>query len=221
MNRRAFTLVELCLGMLVTAVLAFAAATFTTAVVSQWSDGNRSQMLDVSLFQARAVVGPIVESARQVAAVYNTPTPAVFLWQNDTLNGPDQKRQFAELALLEYDATTQTIYYYQADASNDLVNNATAMQTVSDADLADPNLMAVFKSQTWLKPKRALLGPGRVIGSSTEVARVTQAVFQPVTSNTLPQLEWSATVARGDATVSFDDTLTLRAPTTVVAGVTP
>ena len=218
MRRSGFTVIELCIGMLITAMVAAATATFTMAVVTQWRDGDHAQILDVSLQQARAVIGPIVQSSRQVAEVIASPTPSVFLWQYDSLGGADQKPQLAEMSLIEYDAATQTIYYYQADSTQDLADNVTATQTLTAADLQNPSTVNVFKSQSWLKPPRALLGPGRVVDSSVETSRVTAAIFQSIVSNGVPQLQWTATITRGNTTADVSDTLTLRAPETIATG---
>jgi type II secretory pathway component PulJ len=63
-SRRAFTLIELCLGMLMTAMIAGGIAAITDVTARQWNDGRQRQLLDVTVQQHRHTTGSIVRAAR-------------------------------------------------------------------------------------------------------------------------------------------------------------
>lgn len=213
-RRRGFTLIELCLAMMITAMVATALTTFAFSMTGYWHETEQRQQLQVSLAQSRSMVAPIFESARGIGCVAVGASPGVFLWQEDTLgDSADQKSQFAEMALVQYDSQTQTIYYYQANKLLNLVGSLTASAELSAADIANPNFIALFKQQNWLLSRRALIGPGREMDSDIAIARVENCVFSEITSGGLPAIQMNATVSRGQERRTLTEVFTVRAPT--------
>ena len=84
-RRHGFTLVELCLGMLITAMVAMSLAGFSLAVTHHWRQDQQSQQLQVAGARSGAMMASIVESARALACVSDDPA-SLFLWQKDAPN---------------------------------------------------------------------------------------------------------------------------------------
>lgn len=211
-RQRAFTLVELCIGMMVMGFVAVVLATFASAMSHQWRYSEGQQHLDVTARQGLRLLRPVVQSSRAIGHIYTTPTAAVFLWQNDKLDRPNIA-QFGEMALIEYDDLSKTIYLYEPDPEFDLELNAMAVEAVTNADMANPTVVELFKAQPWLKPRRAILGPGE---SAAALSRVTSCTFsQPQDSGTggvLPMVALDATLERNGQTLRIRDRIAVRLP---------
>src|SRR3954471_12376899 len=111
-RQRGFTLVELSLGLLATAMVMGALAAFTTFVAKGWQESGGVQSLSLSSAAATLRIQEIVRNARltgqyNAGALDGTSSAAVLLWMDDT--NSDGVIQQNECAMLEYDATTRTI----------------------------------------------------------------------------------------------------------------
>jgi hypothetical protein len=211
---KGFTLVEVCLAMIVTAMIGSALAAFSLAVATQWRQSEQQQYLQVSCHQANGVVGPIVESSRAVGGVVTKYKPGVFLWQSDTYSGAaDNKAQFCEMSLIEYDADLKTLFYYQGTPSTVTLAQTLAYSVLTSLQMEDPEIVELFKLQTaWQKPRRTLLGPGRVVDASLDITRVESAEFTAIHTGDLPAVKMNLTISRGKERVTLTDVYTLRAP---------
>ena len=116
---RGFTVMELCFGMVITALVMAAVATFLMAVSQSWRHSDQVETSTMRAWQATVRLGRAVQDARLIGAYSAgdidaaTPTPAaVLLWAKDT-NG-DGKIQGAECAMIEHDDVQQTLRLYHA-----------------------------------------------------------------------------------------------------------
>lgn len=212
-RRRGFTMIELCLAIAITAMVATALTTFAFSMTQYWRETEDRQQLQVSTAQARNMIAPVFESARGLGCVTNNATPSAFFWLEDTLGGSaDQKTQFGEMALLQYDNATKTIYLYQANTSLNLAGSLTASAVLSSSDMANPNFITLYRQQTWLRTRKAMLGPGREVDSDIDISRVTSCSFALITTGGLPAVQMNATVSRGQEQRTLTEVFTVRAP---------
>jgi hypothetical protein len=199
--------------MLTTAMVAGGIAAITGAAAQQWSDGRERQLLDMTVQQHRHAMGPIIRSARGLGGVVTQYKPAVFFWQADTWGGAaDGNPQFAEMALIEYDASTQSLLYYQADPSKLNASSTYASTVLTTSQMADANMAQYFKEMSWIKPARSLLGPGRALDADIVALRVSAATFAISNSANLQSLTVNLTVDRGSYTKTLNNVYGVRAP---------
>lgn len=120
-RRSGFTLIELCVGMAVTAIVASAVATFSLAVSQNWQVEQHNQRLAIG---AQVIAGRIrstIQSAKLVGgceagSLSVTTDPAgIMLWTSDS-NG-DGLIQGSETAMLYYDPTSQQLRLYSGGPS--------------------------------------------------------------------------------------------------------
>jgi hypothetical protein len=117
--RRAFTFIELCLGLVVTSLVMAAVAAFTLAVSTSWRHSDQAQTTAAHARQMSARLARLVQDARLIGAVQagaidgTPPAPAAaLLWVDDT-NG-DGAIQGAECAMVEHDPVAKVIHVYAA-----------------------------------------------------------------------------------------------------------
>ncbi len=216
MNRRrgGFTFVELCIAMGVMAMIAVALATFATASAQHWKQSEHNQLLQISAQQGGHLTTSIVESSRALASVISDP-PSLFLWLTDSYDGvADAKAQFAEMAVIEYDPQLKTVFLYRADMQLAQTAGGDADDVLTTAEMSKPTYVNLFKTERWLLPRRALIGPGRQVSDALNVTRVESVEFTPITARDLPAVEMNATLSRGAETKALRAVFTVRAPTT-------
>lgn len=116
---RGFTVVELCFGLVITALVMFAVATFVMAVSQSWRHSDEVETAARHAWQATVRLGRTVQDARLIGAFNhgdlsaNTPQPAaVLLWMKDT--NSDGKIQGAECAMIEHDDVQKALRLYPA-----------------------------------------------------------------------------------------------------------
>ncbi len=213
-RRRGLTLVELCLAMIITAMVGVSVVAFTTMTGRAWRESEYTQQLDVSAQQAGGMIAAMVESSRALGAVGASP-PAVFLWLTDSFDGTaDAKAQLAEMALIEYDAALKTVFLYQADLVKAQLLRGDADDVLYNHDISNLDFAALFKTQQgWLAPRRALMGPGRTVDDDQTITRVESATFTRLSTSGLPAVEMNVTLSRGSERRVVRSVLTVRAPT--------
>lgn len=214
-RQHGLTLVELCLAMLITAMVGVSVVAFTTMTGRAWRESEFTQQLDVSAQQAGGMISAIVESSRAMGAVGASP-PGVFLWLTDSFDGsPDAKAQLAEMAWIEYDANLKTIFIYQSDLTKAQLLRGDADDVLTNADMSNLDFASLFKTQrAWLAPRRALIGPGRSVDDDQTVTRVESATFSRLSTGGLPGVQMNVTLSRGTERRVVRSVLILRAPTT-------
>jgi hypothetical protein len=119
MKHRAFTVVEMCFGLLVTSLVMAAVATFLLAVAQSWRYSDQVETTSMHAWQATVRLVRTVQDARLIGAVspgdLGGPTPnpaAVVVWTKDT-NG-DGAIQEAECAMVEHDDVQKVLRLYPA-----------------------------------------------------------------------------------------------------------
>jgi len=109
---RAFTLMELIMGMIVTGLVMSAIAALLSAVAMGWEQNGKSQASSVYRVQTHARIQRILKGVKQLGAVRtgsvngSGPGAGVMVWKSDD-NG-DNKVQFSELALLVHEGAVGT-----------------------------------------------------------------------------------------------------------------
>jgi type II secretory pathway component PulJ len=122
---RGFTFPELCLGLVILALVMGAVAAFTLAMSQSWTHAQETEQVSITARQVTARLTRVVQDAKLIGAVTNGAVnanplipAAVILWVEDT-NG-DGQIQGAECAMFEHDTGTRLLKYYpsgQGDAS--------------------------------------------------------------------------------------------------------
>ena len=140
--RRGFTLVELCMGLVVTMLVAGALSAFAYATGEGWAHSESSQSLFVAGNQVTARIQKIISLSRQVGLVRlgsadgSATGAAIMLWKADTNN--DSKISFSEVALIQHNTSTGELWYYEANpptaaddwlASTNFITNSSAPET--------------------------------------------------------------------------------------------
>jgi type II secretory pathway pseudopilin PulG len=126
---RAFTYVELCLALVVSAIMLSALAAFTLAVGNYWRQSSGTQSAALTANQALMRIQKRLYNAHRLGycRAGNAGSPAaVVYWAADT-NG-DAFMQFTELRVLEHNPTDETIDLYTpvltGGASDDVWSSA-------------------------------------------------------------------------------------------------
>lgn len=148
MNKRAFTVVELCFGLVVTSLVMAAVATFLLAVSQSWRYSDQVETTSMHAWQATVRLVRTVQDARLIGAVSQgdifgtTPNPAaVIVWTADT-NG-DGAIQGAECAMVEHDDVQRVLRLYPAGQGD-------ATTVLSWATFTSPAVLNNFKvGRSW------------------------------------------------------------------------
>lgn len=111
-RHRGFTLVELCLGLIATAMVSCALAAFTMSIAKSWQSTGSAQAASLSSAATTMRIEEIVRNSRltgkyNAGALDGSSSAAVLLWLDDT-NG-DGAIQENECAMLEYDSASRCI----------------------------------------------------------------------------------------------------------------
>jgi hypothetical protein len=113
---RAFTLVELMVGMVVTLLVLSAMSVFLFGVGDVWQQTDPGQSIDMTANRATDRIDHLVRSAMYLDPNFTPGTSdnignpaACMVW---TESNGDGQIQFAEQSLLQYDPSTQTLYEY-------------------------------------------------------------------------------------------------------------
>jgi prepilin-type N-terminal cleavage/methylation domain-containing protein len=140
MRRTGFTLLELLIGMVITALVMTALATVTYAVSVNWRTAELVESSYMAGAQVNARFSQWFRSAANLGATQSgslTPsgsTAAIFFWKGDTTSNSypngDGKIQFNEIALLEHDQASQEVRLYSV---SDWSSWSIAAQTAADA----------------------------------------------------------------------------------------
>jgi hypothetical protein len=123
-SQRGFTVVELCLGLLVTTLVMGALAAFSLAMATAWNHAENTQAVTALGNQAMLRLQSHVRNAKRIG-IYRAGTSngsgagaAVMLWVQDT-NG-DSKIQGSEVAMIEHDTAAHELVIYPASQPDGL-----------------------------------------------------------------------------------------------------
>jgi type II secretory pathway component PulJ len=222
-RRGAFTLLELMLGMLVTALVMTALAALLGAVSQGWQQSGDAQAQSNVVVQTHVRMQRLLKGVRQIGAYRGgsidgtaVEQAAALLWTQDA-NG-DYQIQLSEMALLEAEMSGEvqncTIKYYTlAYPANWTVEqkNTEDGTAVTDAELYDAASIDWFRS----------IVQGSPYGRATVVARnVVGSEFRKTdgTAVTRPTFNYLLNIQRGDAPETEYGSVTVRTPTTLPAG---
>lgn len=224
-RRAGFTVVELCLGMLVTTMVMGAMAAMMLTVAQGWNQTQHTQSVDIKALQLQMRLQRLFQSARYVAqyqtgSLAGTATPAasIFFWAGDNFNGTsDGLIEAAEMALIQHDPTTGSVYLYQSmpisqmSAGQLLAAQATEnFATVSAASAINTFINSPFVVKTTLAgPGANTLSPDntQITGMRIDVQGLTSTAEKPI-------VEFQIAATRGSTTENIYASATLRAPST-------
>jgi hypothetical protein len=165
------TLVEMTMGMIVTAMVIGALGAVWYSVGETWKGSTSSQNVSATSSQAVARMEGMFREVRYVGARTagsldgSLAGASALVWRGDTwnknVNGstkttvPDGIPQVAELLLIEHDPATKRIYYYECipQASMNASQLTRASQDVTGAELDSAAMAASFKASDLVKQK--------------------------------------------------------------------
>lgn len=197
MTVRGLTLVEMCLGMAITAMTGLAIFALASVTARTWQATENGQSLDISARQAGTILSGIIEPSQALGLV-DPSRPGVLIWSGDFYGGVrDGKAQLAELAVITYDPARRSILFYEADPvrTTQAVDEASEVITVDRMNRTD--LFNQFLSRSWLAPPRVILGPGDSSWTGMDLTRVDSVQLFPLTQSGLPGFEMNVTLSRG------------------------
>jgi hypothetical protein len=209
MKHRAFTVVEMSFGLIVTSLVMAAVAAFLLAVGQSWRYSDQVETTSMHAWQATVRLVRTVQDARLIGAVSPgdifgpTPNPAaVIVWTTDT-NG-DGAIQGAECAMVEHDDVQQVLRLYPAGQGD-------ATTVLPWATFTSPAVLNNFKVGRTSRPiaigvERVRFAPHGTSGTSLSpsleytmkiVARATNAGQEDVQGRSV--LEYGTCVVRAPA----------------------
>ncbi|CAN5695626.1 hypothetical protein BH09PLA1_BH09PLA1_30730 [soil metagenome] len=199
LRRRGFTLVEMCLGLLVTGFVSAAVAAFLLAVSACWNQSENAQTGAVRNSQFTSRLSQRIRDAKRIGKWRNgSANNAGFIfWQGDA--NSDGLMQSSELGVVRFNAVDQTI-----DACTYVVPSGGSDTVWSKANLKDANAIEAFVA---------------VATSATPLIRDVQAatltVSQEQSTVRAPMASWALDFVQPDGTISQQTSLvSMRAPST-------
>jgi type II secretory pathway pseudopilin PulG len=203
-QRRGFTFVELCFGLVITALVMAGLAAFSLAMSTAWQNAGSSEAIllaanqDVRLLDAK--IRPcVLTGGWQSGSLDGTSAKpaAVLLWTADTNNSATVN--YSEIMLIEHNPQTQQILLYQAPVP-----------------LLVPDVVysyaSVFSQASFINTFKEGLTPtvlcGNVIGAQFYVGPADSATARPL-------VEFALTVKSTTQTQVVYGDATLRAPLAV------
>jgi type II secretory pathway component PulJ len=233
---RGFLLVELVIGLVIVALVMLGAAAIMGAVAQGWNDQDVTRSTQMQANQTYLRVQNALEGAEYVG--YVTPSTSqsgsvllrqngilvgvdpgnpcsIFFWQNDNLGGVEAGDPYVgEMALLQYDPATTTLWLYQVPSSQ--LSNSQAQQPLTLAEISE-STEATWFTQLSIVEKQALGGPGNQPNDGTrlEVSSFQVDVNSLTSTSQLPVIEYSIGFTRNNGTANPIDYLTLYNTTTI------
>jgi prepilin-type N-terminal cleavage/methylation domain-containing protein len=217
--RRAFTFVELLIGLAITAIVMGAMAAMMTAVGTGWTDQEVGQSTQLSANQVYARVQKVLAAAKYVIIPNTSATSNyIIFWRIDGYPDgatADTVVQAGEIAMIIRDSTTNSLMLYQTPlpCSQSYAGTSftwTQLQTLTPATI-----------EGWPFVQHQVLGgPGTSTSNSGfQVTGSTFYVNPAWMSNSgsvsqLPVVEFSLTFTKGGENLTLYNSSTLRSPTT-------
>jgi hypothetical protein len=207
-SRRAFTLPELILGILFTAMIGASCAAVTLAVSTGWKQADSSNAEYLTRGRTSIYVQSLLRGAKTIGLCRNgsleSPSAAsaatVIFWRAD-LNG-DRLIQLKEVAMLQHSVSDNTLMLYQASFPSPAVESA-ANITIAESWLSISNGPELFKANAYVS--------GRVAGSGIVGARFD--VINVASTTQRPSLEFLLKTSMGGSPATYEyGSATLRPP---------
>jgi prepilin-type N-terminal cleavage/methylation domain-containing protein len=210
---RAFTLIELMIGLVITAMVMAAMAAVMTSVAEGWQAGSVSQSTQMQANQIYTRVQKILSGAKYVILPTNGSSgSSIIFWANDNLIA-DSTVEAGEIGLITWDSTTQSLYLYEAP-SNLTGGQLAAAETQLDWSSLQTLTPATVESWTYMQ-QTPLGGPGTT--GNANALQVTSANFYVTgltSANQLPIVEFSLGFSKNGQAVTLYSSTTLRGPST-------
>ena len=200
-QRRGFTFVELCFGLVITALVMAGLAAFSLAMSTAWQNAGSSEAFllaanqDVRLLDAK--IRPCVLTGGWQSGWLDGTTAkpaAVLLWTADTNNSATVN--YSEIMLIEHNPATQQILMYQAPVHLLVPDVVYSYAT----DFSQASFITTFKDG--LTPTVLC---NNVIGAQFYVGPADSATARPF-------VEFALTIKSGSQTQVVYGDATLRAP---------
>lgn len=147
-----FTVVELCLAIVITSLVAGALTAFSLAMLSAWKHAEQTQALTLTGNQVVLRIQNELRSARLIGACRagssdgSAPGAAVVLWKQD-FNG-DGKIQASEMEMIVHDTVNHELRLYRTGQPDPDPNQVWSYSTFSDASVF--NLFATGRQSVLL-----------------------------------------------------------------------
>lgn len=204
LRRRGFTFVELCLGLVVTAMVVGGVASFALAVSEAWQNAGSSQSVLLSanhdaMLLSEKIRPCVLTGGWQAGSLGGSSSTgaAVLLWKGDT--NANTFVNYTEIMLIQHDPLTHQINLYQVPA------------TYSGPDSVY-SYSGVFSQAAFISTFKGSLTPTvlckNVTGAQFYVGSTSSAT-------SMPFVEFALTVQSGNASQVVYGDATLRAPKTV------
>ncbi len=153
-TRRAFTLAELIIGLLLLAIIGGASAGVASAISRGWQMGEANHTSNLTITRTMLRIQDKVQRAKvmgewragSVDAPETGPGAAVLFWRDDA-NGDDMM-QLDETQLLEYDPGTKQLIVHEV-AFPDPITRAANNGPFSSTILSEPNAIEDYKKLTY------------------------------------------------------------------------
>lgn len=209
-RRPGMTLVELCIGIVVTSLVIGALSALWFAVAETWTRSSSSQHVALTGSQAVARLEATLRQAKYICywapgSAANAPACAL-VWRTDSWNGvADGAVELGELAVVEHDPVAKKIYLYQAIPFNtmDASMKTRAGGVAVWSDLNSAATVATFKGYDFVK---------KIVVSEAVAA----ALFNVPTPKTgsRQMFEFTLTISREEGNALVYSAAALRGPTT-------
>jgi hypothetical protein len=218
-GRRAFTLMELVLGMLITALVMSALAALLGAVAQGWKQSGEAQATSNVITQTHVRIQRLLKSVRLIGACRPgaldgtaAEQAAVLLWTAD--HNHDYRIQLSELALLECEmggaAADCTLKY------RTVAYPASWTAAEKAAEDGAPITMAELNDEASIEWFRDIVATS-TFGKTTLVARnIVGSEFRRLdgATATRPSFHYLLNIQRGNAAETEYGTVAVRTPTT-------
>jgi hypothetical protein len=149
--------------MAITGVLGLALSTFAVAVSTGWKHSDdefkmrSANMRGINQIQ-NALSGMLCVVQAKVGDASGG-SAYFFCWQKDTYGGSaDRKAQFGEMALVEYEPATKTVWLYEVKTTPMTSAERTEAASESWGDYSSPAVVTYFKSSSIVAPRKPLVG---------------------------------------------------------------
>jgi len=225
--QRGFLLVELLIGLVIVALVMLGSAAIMGAVAEGWNDQDVTRSSQVQANQTYIRVQHALQGTKYVGywnagSVDGTSTPgSIFFWQNDNFGGVEAGDPcIGEMALLQYDSATSTLWLYQCLAKPQMTGaqQTQAAQQWTLSQINQSSTASQFAQTYNFVQKQAVGGPGAQVNDGTRLAVKGFWVSVNSLSSTsqLPVVEYAIGFDRSsDGTnLSVYNSTTLRGPTT-------
>jgi hypothetical protein len=210
-QRRAFTAMELMLGMLVTSLIMTAIAGLMTAVGHGWKQTTSTEASSNVITQSHTRMQKMLRASRQIgrtregsldgSSAYGA---AVMLWAGDT--NQDSLIQVSEVALIQHDTDAESIKLYAIEWPSAWT---TAQKEAADTTLDDDDIYGATAPELFKVINH--------VEGSDLVKDVVGAVFirRDSASTVRPGFEYVLKIERDEQTETEYGSATLRVPATM------